>query len=224
MDGRFVAYYRVSTDRQGKSGLALEAQRQSVETYLNGGSWTLLREFKETESGKTADRPMLAAAITECRLMGAKLVIAKLDRLSRDAHFLIGLQKAGVDFVAADMPEANKLTVSIMALVAQQEREAISRRTKEALAVAKARRREAGLPPLGGWRGGPKVDGVAGRKARQERAAAFLADVRPIVVQLHVEGQSLRQIAASLSERGVSTRRGGPWTAAGVKRVLDHSE
>jgi DNA invertase Pin-like site-specific DNA recombinase len=103
-DGKWISYLRVSTDRQGKSGLGIEAQRNTVAEYLNGGSWSLVKEFVEVESGKRADRPMLAEAIKACRVYCAKLVIAKLDRLSRDAHFLLGLEKAGVDFVCADMP------------------------------------------------------------------------------------------------------------------------
>ena len=129
--GNFVAYYRVSTDKQGRSGLGLEAQHSAVAAFLNGGTWKLVRDFTEVESGKRNDnRPKLAAAIQACRVYGAKLVIAKLDRLSRDAHFLLGLEKAGVDFVAADMPHANRLTVGVMALVAEQEATAISQRTK----------------------------------------------------------------------------------------------
>src|ERR687889_688275 len=118
-EGRFVSYLRVSTDRQGRSGLGLEAQRKAVEDFLNGGRWKLIAEFVEVESGKRDDRPKLAEALALCRLHGATLVIAKLDRLSRDAHFLLGLQKAGVRFVAADMPEANEMVVSIMAVVAR---------------------------------------------------------------------------------------------------------
>src|SRR3954452_19836355 len=138
--GKFVSYLRVSTKRQGESGLGLEAQRHAVETWLNGGSWQLVEEHVEVESGKGDDnRPALARAFEACRAFNAKLVIAKLDRLSRDAHFLLGLQKAGVEFIATDMPHANRLTVGIMALVAEQEREAISARTKAALAPAKAR-------------------------------------------------------------------------------------
>lgn len=130
MPHRLVSYLRVSTDRQGRSGLGLEAQRAAVAAHLAGGDWTLLDEMVEVESGKAmADRPQLARAMALCRLTGATLCVAKLDRLSRDAHFLIGLDKADVDFVAMDMPNANKLTVGIMALVAQQEREAISART-----------------------------------------------------------------------------------------------
>lgn len=146
--GRYIAYYRVSTARQGKSGLGLEAQRAAVLAYLNGGNWELTAEFCEVESGKTSDRPQLAAALAACRLHRATLVIAKLDRLSRDAAFLLGLQNAGVRFVAVDMPEANELVVGIMACVAQAERKMISDRTKAALAAAKVR----GVK-LGGFRG-----------------------------------------------------------------------
>jgi DNA invertase Pin-like site-specific DNA recombinase len=112
-EGAFVAHYRVSTERQGRSGLGLAARRKAVEDFLNGGNWRLVAEFTEIESGKQADRPALAKAFQACRLRRAKLVIAKLDRLSRDAHFLLGLEKAGVDFVAADMPTANRLTAGI---------------------------------------------------------------------------------------------------------------
>src|SRR5215203_4343370 len=146
--GRFVTYLRVSTDKQGKSGLGLDAQRKAVEDFLNGGRWELIDEFVEVESGKRDDRPKLAEAMARCRLHKATLVIAKLDRLSRDAHFLLGLQKelqrSGLRFVAADMPEANELTVGIMAVVAQAERKAISQRTKDALAAAKARGKKLG--------------------------------------------------------------------------------
>lgn len=112
--GKWVSYLRVSTDRQGASGLGIEAQRHAVTSFLNGGQWELIREFVEVESGGKNDRTQLNEALRMCRLYGAKLVIAKLDRLSRDAHFLLGLEKAGVDFVAADMPNANRLTIGIM--------------------------------------------------------------------------------------------------------------
>src|SRR5206468_10045741 len=122
-----------------RSGLGIEAQRKAVEDFLNGGTCQVVKEFVEVESGKKGDRPELAKAYQLCRLIGAKLVIAKLDRLSRDAHFLLGLEKAGVDFVAAEMPTANRLTVGILAMVADEERRMISKRTQEALAAAKAR-------------------------------------------------------------------------------------
>jgi DNA invertase Pin-like site-specific DNA recombinase len=121
-----MAYYRVSTSKQGRSGLGLEAQRHAVEGYLNGGDWQIVGEFTEVETGKRADRPALAKALAMCRLHGARLVIAKLDRLSRNAHFLLGLKESGVDFVAADMPNANRLTVGIMAMVAEDEAQRIS--------------------------------------------------------------------------------------------------
>src|SRR3982075_3391828 len=166
-DGNFVAYYRVSTSKQGRSGLGVEAQCHSVNSFLNGGTWSLVAEFTEVESGKRNDRPQLAKALQACRVYGAKLVIAKLDRLSRDAHFLLGLEKAGVDFLAADMPHANRLTVGIMAMVADEERRMISARTKAALAAAKRR----GVK-LGGDRGGRLTakTRAAGAAARQAQA------------------------------------------------------
>src|SRR5262249_21708907 len=130
--GKFVAYYRVSTDRQGQSGLGLEAQRSAVLAYLDGGSWTMFAEFTEVESGKHADRPQLAAALVACKKHKAKLVIAKLDRLSRNLAFIATLMDSGVEFVAVDNPHANKLTVHILAAVAEHEREMISERTKAA--------------------------------------------------------------------------------------------
>jgi DNA invertase Pin-like site-specific DNA recombinase len=136
-EGKWISYLRVSTDRQGRSGLGLEAQRAAVDDFLNGGRWRLIKEYVEVESSKRSDRPKLAEAVQACRAHGAKLVIAKLDRLSRDAHFLLGLEKAGVDFLAADMPNANRLTVGIMAMVAEEERRMISKRTKDGLAAAK---------------------------------------------------------------------------------------
>src|SRR5689334_5974109 len=176
--GRFVAYYRVSTAKQGRSGLGLDAQREAVRGYLNGGNWMLLAERTEVESGKVDERPELKAAIKTCRLMGATLVIAKLDRLSRDAHFLLGLEKAGVEFVAVDMPTANRLTVGIMAMVADEERRLISKRTKEALAAAKARGAQ-----LGGNRGciiSAEAREVS-RKTRQTTSEARATDLAPVI-------------------------------------------
>jgi DNA invertase Pin-like site-specific DNA recombinase len=194
----------------------LEAQRQAVASFLNGGNWRLIGEYEEIESGKCDDRPQLARALHACRLKGATLVIAKLDRLSRDAAFLIGLEKAGVDFVAADMPNANRLTVRLMAVLAQEEREMISARTKAALAAAMARG-----AVLGGWKGGPKVDGSLGAAANKRAADEFANRVGPMISELREQGQSLRQIAAELTEHGIRTARGGQWTAAAVRNVLE---
>ena len=215
--GKFVSYLRVSTKRQGESGLGLEAQRKSVEDFLNGGSWQLVEEFVEVESGKRDDnRPALARAFEACRAYNAKLVIAKLDRLSRDAHFLLGLQKAGVEFIAADNPHANRLTVGVLALVAEQEREAISQRTKAALAAAKARGKRLGNPK------GTEVQGAD--KGRQRgavtiaaNAQAFAERLRPVLAEL--ANLSANAAAAELDRRGYATPRGGKWTAHSVINV-----
>jgi DNA invertase Pin-like site-specific DNA recombinase len=218
-EGKWISYLRVSTNRQGRSGLGLEAQRRAVDDYLNGGSWKLVREFVEVESGKRTDRPVLAEALQACRLYGAKLVIAKIDRLSRDAHFLLGLEKAGVDFVAADMPNANRLTVGIMAMVADEERRMISKRTKEALAAAKRR----GVK-LGGFRKGAKVPRDArekGNATMARKANERAADIAPVIAELRQAGMvSLDAIASGLNDRGISTTRGGGWSKTQVARVL----
>jgi len=213
--GRFVAYYRVSTQRQGLSGLGLEAQQSAVHDYLNDGHWTLLAEFVEVESGGKDDRPQLAKAIQHCRMTGAKLVISKLDRLSRDIHFLTGLQKAGIDFTAVDNPNANRLTVHILIAVAQHEREVISERTKVALAAARAR----GIV-LGGYKGGPAPDAALSVKARVAAADAFAAMVGPMIQEQRLAGVSFRQIANRLTTDGIKTARGGHWTPTAVRNVL----
>ena len=217
--GKHVAYYRVSTARQGRSGLGLEAQKKAVAEYLNGGDWKIVGEFTEVESGKRADRPELAKALAVCRLHGARLVIAKLDRLSRNAHFLLGLKESGVDFVAADMPNANRLTVGIMAMVAEEERRMISKRTKDALAAAKRRGTK-----LGGDRGvvPSKKTRAMAVEALQARADAKAADLAPIIAELQAAGKtSLRAIAAGLNEAGIPTARGGEWSSPQVMRILE---
>jgi hypothetical protein len=225
--GKYVAYYRVSTGKQGRSGLGLEAQSDAVRTFLNGGKWELIAEFTEVESGKRHEnRPELQAALELCKLTGATLIVAKLDRLSRDAAFLLTLQNAGAKFVCADMPDANSLTVGIMALVAQQEREAISSRTKAALAAAKAR----GVK-LGGRRDNPPpppphaMGNVASAKVRFEKAQDHARSVMNEIERARVGGaRSLRQIAAALNERGINTPRpGGRWQAAQVKAVMERA-
>lgn len=222
--GRFIAYYRVSTARQGRSGLGLDAQRAAVQEYLNGGRWKLIEEVTEIESGKRSDRPELARALAACRLHNATLIIAKLDRLARNVAFIANLMDAGVDFVAADMPQANRLTVHVLAAIAEHEAAAISARTKAALARAKARG-----TVLGGDRGNlPRVAKAGARAsiaARRERAVARARDLAVVVADLRRQGQtSLRELAAGLNEREIAAPRGGQWQAAQVARVLQQIE
>lgn len=213
---RFIAYYRVSTDKQGKSGLGLEAQQQAVRQYLNGGAWELVGEFTEIESGKRDDRPQLAAALAACRKHKATLVIAKLDRLARNVAFIANLMEAGTDFIAVDMPEANKLVLHIMAAMAQHEREAISARTKAALAAAKARGQK-----LGGFRG-VAVDQAKGTQAASQRAREWAqGEIGQEIADMKARGWGLWEIAHHLNDLGVKTRRGGEWQAITVRRVLE---
>jgi DNA invertase Pin-like site-specific DNA recombinase len=212
--GRFVAYYRVSTDRQGKSGLGLDAQRKAVMDYLNGGAWELIGDFVEVESGKHSDRPELATALEACRKHKAKLVIAKLDRLSRNLAFIATLMESGVEFIAVDNPHANKLTLHILAAVAQHEREMISERTRAALRAAKAR---------GTKLGNPRIKQAAKLAVQSLKATAdqFAANVLPVIRDIQAAGTvSANAIAAKLNERGIKTARGGRWTHVQVRSVM----
>jgi DNA invertase Pin-like site-specific DNA recombinase len=219
-DGKFVSYLRVSTAKQGTSGLGLEAQREAVTSYLNGGEWKLLQEVVEIESGKRNDRPALATALRLCRKHRATLVIAKLDRLARNVAFIANLMESGVDFVAVDMPQANRFAVHIMAAVAEQEAEAISKRTKAALAAAKARGQR-----LGGRRVSVKRFAdirAAASQAHAQRAAAGRAAILPAIARIQASGAtSLRQIAFGLNSLEIPTPRGGEWSAVQVKRVME---
>jgi DNA invertase Pin-like site-specific DNA recombinase len=212
--GSFVAYYRVSTQQQGHSGLGLEAQKKAVADYLNGGSWRLAAEFIEVETGKRNDRPELAQALAACRKQRAKLVIAKLDRLSRNLAFIAALMDSGVEFIAVDNPHANKLTVHILAAVAQHEREMIAERTKAALQAAKAR---------GVQLGNPRLREATSRSqiARKSIADQHAANVVPMVREIQRAGaNTLREIAEALNVRGIPTPRGGQWHATSVKNAL----
>ena len=216
---RYVAYYRVSTDRQGRSGLGLDAQRAAVARHAAATGGIVCAAFEEVESGKRSDRPKLAAAMAESRARRAVLLIAKLDRLARDAHFLLGLEKAGVEFLAVDMPHANRLTIGIMALVAEEEARAISSRTRAALAAAKARGVMLGNPRL---RAGDGETAAVALDAWKHDAAKRAADVLPYITAARRAGAtSLRQVAAALTARGVRTPRGKEvWGASQVRRVL----
>ena len=219
--GKFIAYYRVSTGKQAASGLGLEAQKNAVADFLNGGRWTLLDEFIEVESGKNSDRPQLERALALCRLHKATLVVAKLDRLARNLHFLSGLMESGVEFVACDLSSANRLTIHVLAAVAEAEALAISQRTKAALKAAKAR----GVV-LGGDRGSltKKVRDkgrAIGIEVRRQRARKRAADLLPIIEAIREEGAlSLQDIADGLNQRSIPTAQGGAWQPTQVMRVL----
>ena len=204
-----VAYYRVSTERQGQSGLGLEAQRAAVAPYAAGRE--LLGEFVEVESGRKDNRPKLDAALALCRQKRAVLVIAKLDRLARSVAFISNLMDSGVEFVAVDMPQANRLTLHILAAVAEHEREMISHRTRAALAAAKVR---------GTRLGNPRPDMVKVGAAASAAAARFRDGVRPTILALQIEGRSLRAIAAELNKDGIRSARGLRWHAASVRTFI----
>lgn len=208
MEGRFVAYYRVSTDRQGRSGLGLEAQKKAVQDFLNGGQWSLVAELTEVETGKANERPELSKALALCRKHKAKLVIAKLDRLSRNLAFIATLMDSGVEFIAVDNPHANKLTIHILAAVAQHEREMIGERTRAALQAAKRRGVKLG-------RNGAERLAPANRKAAVQRAMALA----PLIKELSQAGLSARQMAQELTQRKIPTASGGQWHAQSVRRL-----
>lgn len=221
MSQRLVAYERVSTARQGASGLGLEAQRRAIDAYARSCGATVTARFTEVESGRNPDRPELAKALHAARVTGATLAIARLDRLSRNAAFLLTLRDSGVRFLACDMAHANDLTVGVMALVAEAEREAISRRTKEALAAAKARGVRLGNPNGAAALRRCDDGGRSLRRTVSANADRFAADLAPVIADVRNSGAtSLRAIAAELNDRGILTRRGARWHVSNVRNLM----
>ncbi len=214
--GKFIAYYRVSTQKQGQSGLGLEAQQQTVLNYLNGGQWDLVQELTEIETGKGADaldrRPQLRAAIDAARKTGATLIIAKLDRLARNVHFISGLLESGVDFVCADMPQANKVMLQMYSVMAEWERDQISARTKAALGAAKARGVVLGAAGAANLK--PNIE------ARQQAADEFAGKLKVTIEGMKAQGLSQRAMVAELNKTGTKTARGGKWSLIQLQRVM----
>lgn len=222
---RLVVYTRVSTSRQGQSGLGLMAQQAAIESFVRQRGAEVLGAFTEVESGKLEHRPELAKALHLAKVTGATLLIAKLDRLSRNAAFLLALRDSGVRFIAADMPDANELTVGIMALVAQQERESISKRTREALNAARARGQKLGNPNGAAALHRAQKGNSAAVEAVRQHADKHAAQLRPVVASFADEGvTSLGAIAKALNERGMLTPRGGKWHKSSVRNLLRRIE
>lgn len=219
---RAIAYIRVSTAKQGKSGLGMEAQQEAIARFAQAEGIEIAETFLEVETGKGSDaldrRPQLRGALDKARVMQCPVIVAKLDRLSRDVAFIATLMTQRVPFIVAALGKnCDPFMLHLYAAIAEQERRVISERTKSALAASKARG-----TVLGGWRGGPVVDHRQGVEAIQKNAAAFRSDVGPMIHELHSRGMSLRQIAAALTEQGIKTSRGKDWTATAVSRVLKH--
>lgn len=213
---QFVTYYRVSTQRQGASGLGLEAQRHTVEQYITNSSGTVLASFTEVETGKGSNalekRPQLRLALETCKKTGATLLIAKLDRLARNVHFVSGLLETGVDFVAADMPNANKVMIQMYAVMSEWERDQISERTKAALAAAKSRGVVLG------------ATGPANLKTcndqRQQKAREFRDRLRPVLDGMVTQGLTRRSMVARLNDLGIKAPMGGAWSLGQIQRLV----
>jgi len=213
---KYIGYFRVSTDKQGLDGNGMTAQREIVRRFVEGQKGVLEKEFSEVESGRKTDeeRPQLAAALDYCKRNKGTLVIAKLDRLARNAEFLLSLRNSGADFVCCDCPNADKFTVGILALVAQRERELISERTRLGMAAAKSKGVKLGTP-------NPEKAVAAMVTANKSAKVEFAAKVFPIIEEIKSAGvQTLRGICECLNRRGISTRNGKNWYPATVRNIL----
>jgi len=216
---KFVSYLRVSTKRQGASGLGLDAQRETIAAYIAAVAGKKCAEFKEIESGKRNDRPELAKALAACRIHGAVLIVAKLDRLARNNAFVANLLESGCEFVAADFPQANRMMLQLMSVIAEYEAKLISDRTKAALAQAAKR----GVQ-VGGYADNcaeiARKGAMASAQVRGEAAAQRARDLAPVIAELRKSGAvTLTQIAEGLNDRGITTARGSEWTPTAVMRV-----
>lgn len=218
---RVAAYYRVSTEGQGRSGLGLEAQRHTVRSLCKSRGWQIVAEYTEVESGKRNDRPELRAALDHSRRIGAKLVVAKLDRLSRDAAFTLQLRNSGADFTCADNPDINRLTIGLLAVINEDERERISERTKAALAAVKARGKQLGNPNGADALRRAARGNRASIEAIKAGADEFAEDLRQTIADLIANGcSSFADIAGALNNAHIKTRRGGQWHPSTVRNVL----
>jgi DNA invertase Pin-like site-specific DNA recombinase len=221
-----IPYYRVSTKKQGESGLGLESQQATVEAYAKQNGSTIIGTYTEVESGRRSDRPQLDKAIAHAKRSKAMLCVAKLDRLSRNVAFLSRLMESKVPFVACDNPHANKLTLHILVAMAEHEAEMISKRTKDALAAYKARGGKLGgdleqcrnLTQAARVKGAQRSGEVVSRKADEA-----YSDLFPVLVEMKANGLSLRDMAGKLNQDGHTTRRGHPWNPVQVSRVLERA-
>jgi DNA invertase Pin-like site-specific DNA recombinase len=222
---KIVTYIRVSTSKQGLSGLGLDAQRAAIAAYAKTANAVIVHEYREVESGRRNDRPELEKALKHARVTGSKLVIAKIDRLSRNAAFLLKLQDANVDFLACDMPDANALTVGIMALIAQAESQMISDRTKASMQAAKARGMVFGNPNGAASLRRANKGNTATCAAQKERANAHANDLSDTLEDLVQHGiTTLAAQASELNKRGIRTARGGQWhpsTVANLRKRIE---
>lgn len=222
-----IAYTRVSTQKQGESGLGLEAQLSAIHALAKSDNGAIVATYTEVESGRKSSRPELAKAIAHAKRIKGRLVIGKLDRLARNVHFISGLMESKVDFVACDNPTANKLTIHILAAVAEDEAERISARTKAALEAAKARGVALGSARLGHWDGreerrtaGAHAGGEAARKKWADQGRDVYGPVLATARRMHAAGDSLQAIADALNAAGHTTMRGLPWNKVQVSRLI----